>query len=54
MVDSAAPSQAIHSSALSREENYEQWRMGLASLFEANPLDGELETFFRVFVLHCY
>ncbi|MDV3252681.1 helix-turn-helix domain-containing protein [Devosia sp. BK] len=45
MADSAAPSQAIHSSALSREENYEQWRIGLASLFEANPLDGELDTF---------
>lgn len=37
--------QRILSSQLSREENYEYWRMGVASLFDALPPKGDLEGF---------
>ncbi|MDB5585352.1 MAG: transcriptional regulator, AraC family [Devosia sp.] len=45
MTDEAAPSQTIRAADLTREDNYDQWRAGLASLFEARPLDDSLDTF---------
>ncbi len=45
MTDQGAPSQIIRSAAMSREDNFAQWHSGLASLFEAKPLDGALDRF---------
>lgn len=44
-MDEPARTQIIDSRALTREENYEHWRMGLASLFEAQPLDADMGQF---------
>jgi AraC-like DNA-binding protein len=46
-----AASQIVRSNAGSPSENFQQWRAGLASLFEAAPLDGTVETFRAD--LHC-
>lgn len=35
----------IRSSQLSREDNYEYWRTGIASLFDATPTDSDFDTF---------
>lgn len=44
-------SQIVRSDTVSPFENFQQWRAGLASLFEAAPLDGAVETFRAD--LHC-
>lgn len=45
MSESSTLRQTIRSASISRELNYEEWRASLGSLFEARPLEDDLENF---------